>query len=114
MLLKHAAAAASLLIGCETLANPPFTFSDNTPAEAAEVNANFDHLDQRLDALEDTSIPVVNVDCTGDPSALQAAIDARPHGRQTINFEQTLVDISPSQPHTHTHTHTHKQTVINI
>ena len=83
------AAIPLLLDASNCLADVPFVFTDNTPAEAAQVNANFDDLNGRVDALEDPAIVVVDVDCSLDTMALQAAIDARPQGRQTINFQGT-------------------------
>lgn len=49
----------------------PNAFTAGTPAVAAEVNENFDNLDQRISAIENATTSTVNVDCSSDSSALK-------------------------------------------
>ncbi len=56
---------------CNTQADVPNVFVSGSPAVAAEVNENFDNLDQRLTAIEQgTGGSEVAIDCSGDVNAL--------------------------------------------
>ena len=66
-----------------TSAAVPFTFTDGTPAIAAQVNANFAAHDEQLAALENLNLnlAVESVDCApgaDGAGALQDAIDGTP------------------------------------
>ena len=59
-----------LAIGA-TSAAVPHSFTSGTAALAAEVNSNFDNLDQRITSLESTSTTTVAVDCATNSTALK-------------------------------------------
>ena len=64
------ALAAGLVIPAVSIAAVPHTFQGGKKAIAAEVNENFEQLDQRVSALEQAAAVEVAVDCILDPDAL--------------------------------------------
>ena len=66
------AAFVGCLVVSSVSAEVPYQFEGGMPASSAQVNANFANIDSRLSALETTPI---GIDCTNDPTALQAQWD---------------------------------------
>ncbi|MEM7294307.1 MAG: hypothetical protein AAF420_13075 [Pseudomonadota bacterium] len=70
--LSLVSAVALICTSNAAVAAVPHTFSVDAPARAAEVNANFEHLDSRIIALESNEgvTGEVSVDCSADSQAL--------------------------------------------
>ena len=94
--VKRKSYVAMLLLTAPALAVAavPNIFSNGQPADAVQVNENFDNLDGRLAALEGLGLPPVTVDCDANADALQDAIDAAPPRGEAINVSGTCNSIS--------------------
>lgn len=72
----------------------PHTFSDGTPAKAAEVNANFDAIVTALNS-QGKDVQTVSIDCNNDGSALSQALDGRTLLGPPLSFSLSGVCLLP-------------------
>lgn len=85
---------AAMVIGHTAQASVPYTFSANTPARAAEVNANFDNLDTRITAVESARCATrgPELDVTHSPVVMSPGVYFQIDGRDVTVMSVAFVE----------------------
>ena len=88
------AVLAAVAFGSLADTEVPYTFSDGTPAMAAEVNANFDAIVTALNS-QGKDVQSVLIDCNNDDSALSQALEGRTLSGPPLSFSLSGVCLLP-------------------